>query len=129
MRLILKVNTWGDFNSEACKRLIFFYWWPLGRRLLACLRIYLLLSIQMQGATLVFQYASTICIYSLQRLLNRAPEADNTHRRPRFSCDARNALLPLMAHGPWVSWNPWNSSCPVRSLDTFGTKFSSFSWL
>lgn len=54
---------------------------------------------------------------------------NNTYRRPRFSCDARNALLPLMAHGPWVSWNPWNSSCPVGSLDTFGTKFSPFSWL
>lgn len=56
-------------------------------------------------------------------------EADNTYRRPRFACDARNALLPLMAHGPWVSWDPWSSSCPIGSLSTFWTQFSSFSWL
>lgn len=58
-----------------------------------------------------------------------APAADGTYWRPRFSCDARDALLPLMAHGPGMSWDPWRSSCSVRSLGTFWTKFSSFSWL
>lgn len=68
-------------------------------------------------------------IYSFHRLPDCAAEAADTYRGSRFSCDARDTPLPLVPHGSWVSWDPWCSSCPVGSLDTFWTKFSSFSWL
>lgn len=123
-----KVNTGGDCNSEACKPPVFIHCKTPDARLLACLHGYFcLLKCRMPLSFLNTHPKPAILPFSA---VNKCTtEADNTYRRPRFACDARNALLPLMAHGPWVSWDPWSSSCPIGSLSTFWTQFSSFSWL